>query len=210
MTKPLPPNNEKNTKTKEKENQLSAFEKGLLDELKSKGHAEELVDHYWGTINYISNLIRASEVKAGFILSFYGILLNFMFQSAESVLSSEASRISIVLYVLIVIWLIATLISIFFSIRCFIPKLEGGYKPNVFYFGDVINKFGTIKEFARTFYRISLDEDEVFEQLGEQIYINSKIAAWKFKNVQLSIRYLAIGLFLLFITALTFTVTNHF
>ena len=61
MTKPLPSKNKKNTKSKQQKNTLSAFEKELIDELKSKGHAEELVDHYWGTISYISSLIKASE-----------------------------------------------------------------------------------------------------------------------------------------------------
>ena len=46
----------------------------------SLGHREELVDHYWGSINYVFSLIKASEIKAGLILSFYGILLNQMFR----------------------------------------------------------------------------------------------------------------------------------
>ena len=40
-------------------------------------HTDDLVDHYWGSITYVSSLIKASEIKAGLILSFYGILLNF-------------------------------------------------------------------------------------------------------------------------------------
>ncbi len=59
---------------------LTALEEELIQQLESKGHAEELVDHYWGSINYVLGLIRASEVKAGLILTFYGILLNFIFQ----------------------------------------------------------------------------------------------------------------------------------
>ena len=103
-------------------------------------------------------------------------------------------------------WFVATVVSIFYSVRCFIPKLEGNYSDNVFYFGDVITKFGTIKEFSKKFYEVSINEKEVFEQLGEQIYINSKISAWKFKNVQQSIRFLAISLLLLLITAVYYGV----
>ena len=43
MTKPIDNKNKNSNKTKQEHNPLSAFEKGLLDELKSKGHAEELV-----------------------------------------------------------------------------------------------------------------------------------------------------------------------
>ena len=42
-------------------------------------HTDDLIDHYWGSINYISSLIKASELKAGLILTFYGILLNFIY-----------------------------------------------------------------------------------------------------------------------------------
>ena len=204
MTKPLPPENKNTTKIKGKENPLSAFEKVLLDELKSKGHAEELVDHYWGTINYVSSLIKASELKAGLILSFYGIILNFIYQSAAPVMHSVSN--AILFYVFIGLWFVATTVSVFYSVRCFIPKLEGNYSDNVFYFGDVITKFGSIKEFSKKFYKVSMNEEEVFEQLGEQIYINSKIAAWKFRNVQRSIRFLAISLILLLITAIYYGV----
>lgn len=204
MTKPLKTKNPSNTKTKQEQNPLTAFEKGLLDELKSKGHAEELVDHYWGTINYVSSLIKASELKAGLILSFYGIILNFIYQSAAPVMHSVSN--AILFYVFIGLWGVATTVFIFYSVRCFIPKLEGDYSDNVFYFGDVITKFRTIKEFSKKFYDVSLDEQQVFGQLGEQIYINSKIAAWKFRNVKRSIRFLAISLILLLVTAVYYGV----
>tara|TARA_R100000353_G_scaffold150688_1_gene109102 strand:+ start:176 stop:418 length:243 start_codon:yes stop_codon:yes gene_type:complete len=76
----------------------------------------------------------------------------------------------------------------------------------MFFFGDVISKFGSIKEFSKTFYKVSSNETELFEQLGEQIFIISKIAAWKFRNVKRAIRFLAMGLVLLFITAIYYAV----
>ena len=47
-------------------------------------HVADMVDHYWGSINYVTSLIKASELKAGLILSFYGILLNLIYQSVDS------------------------------------------------------------------------------------------------------------------------------
>ncbi len=162
-------------------------------------HTEELVDHYWGSIQYISSLIKASELKAGLILSFYGILLNFVCRSTKTVF--DVSTNHTLFYILIGAWFICTAASIFYCVRCFIPKIEGSYDKNIFFFGDVISKFGSIKEFAKTFYRVSVDEEQLFGQLGEQIYIISKIAAWKFRNVKRAISLLAIGLMLLFVTA---------
>ncbi len=163
-------------------------------------HTEELVDHYWGSMSHVTSLIKASELKAGLILSFYGILLNFIYQSAGSLLASDKN--DTILYIFIGLWFASTAASIFYSVRCFIPKIEGKFSPNVFFFGDVISKFGDVKAFAKTFYEVSLDEKRLFEQLGEQIFIISKIAAWKFRNVKRSIIFLALGLLLLFITAI--------
>lgn len=158
-------------------------------------HTDDLIDHYWGSISYVAGLIRASELKAGLILSFYGILLNFIYQNVSHVLSHFHNNTGF--YILLALWFSCTVISIFFSIRCFMPRIEGKYEKNIFFFGDVVKKFGSIKEFSKTFFTISLDEDQLFDHLGQQIYINSKIAAMKFKNVNRALKFLALGLFLL-------------
>ncbi|WP_026838539.1 Pycsar system effector family protein [Gillisia sp. JM1] len=170
----------------------------LIEEpiIKNK-HTDDLIDHYWGSINYVTSLIKASELKAGLILTFYGILLNFIYQSWGMLISEVSS--DLLFDVLVGFWFCCTAASIFFSVRCFMPKIEGSYDKNIFFFGDVISKFGNIKQFSKTFYNVSLDEDQLFEQLGEQIYIISKIAAWKFRNVKRSIQLLALSLFLLLV-----------
>ena len=118
------------------------------------GHTEELVDHYWGSINYIFGLIRASEIKAGLILSFYGILLNFIHRNMEEVAALGATYQF--MYILLGLWVSATIASIFFSIRCFMPRIEAKFDKNIFFFRDVITNYGDIKEFSKTFYKISL------------------------------------------------------
>ena len=72
----------------------------------------------------------------------------------------------------------------------------------MFFFKDIISQFGDIKEFSKTFFTMSKDEDALFEQLGEQIFIISKISDWKFRNVKRAISLLAIGLIILFVTGL--------
>ncbi|PVW16580.1 hypothetical protein DDV96_04330 [Marixanthomonas spongiae] len=166
-------------------------------QVKKPSHTEELVDHYWGSINYVFGLIKASEIKAGLILSFYGILLNFIYQNI-GVMLIQASK-DIPLYVIMGLWFAATVVSIYFSIRCFMPRIEAKYDKNMFFFGDVVTKFGSIKEFSKTFYKTSLDEEELFDQLGQQIFIISKIAAYKFRNVNRSLRLLALSLALLLV-----------
>lgn len=158
-------------------------------------HTDDLVDHYWGSINYVAYLIKASELKAGLILSFYGILLNFIYQSVALLLEKFPNDIFI--YILLGLWFICIILSIYFSIRCFIPRFEAKFDKNIFFFRDVISKFGNIDEYSKTFFEISKDEDRLFHQLGHQIFIISKIANVKFNYVQKSLRFLAAGLVVL-------------
>ena len=163
----------------------------IQQHIKNK-HTDDLVDHYWGSINYISSLVQAAEIKAGLILSFYGIILNLIYESLGNVVDNIGDDIGFL--VLSGAWFVSTCISIFYSIRCFMPRIEANYEKNIFFFGDVISAFGDIKSFSKTFYDISTDEDKVFDQLGQQVYINSKIATAKFLNVNKSLKFLAIGL----------------
>ena len=142
-------------------------------EYQKNKHTDDLIDHYWGTISYLTSLIKASELKAGLILSFYGILLNFIYQGAEN-LSNDATNDPF-LYILIGSWILCTSASIFYCVRCFIPKIEDKFSRNMFFFKDIISQFGDIKEFSKTFFTMSKDDDVLFEQLGEQIFIISKI-----------------------------------
>jgi hypothetical protein len=173
---------------------MEAEEKPTTPILKNK-HTDDLIDHYWGSINYVAGLVKASELKAGLILSFYGILLNFIYQSIQMALIQTPRQF--IFFILLGLWFCCTVFSIYFSIRCFIPRIEGTYEKNIFFFRDVITKFGGIKDFSKTFYDISRDEDQVFDHLGQQVFIMSKIAAVKFKNVQRSLKFLAFGLLVL-------------
>lgn len=169
---------------------------------KATGNNTDLAFHYWHTINYFVGLIKSSELKAGLILSFYGIILNFIYRNANPILEQFSNQIPI--YILLGLWLLCTMISIYYSIRTFIPRIESNYEDNVFFFGDIISKYGDIKGFSKTFYNTSIDKEKRYDQMGQQIYINAKIAATKFKNVNFSLRYLAIGLILLLIIAISY------
>ena len=99
--------------------------------MKRSPHTEDMVDHYWGSINYIFGLIKASEIKAGLLLSFYGIVFNFMFQRIVTIV--EIVPDNTILYVLLGLWFSCTAISIFFCIQCFIPHIEEKYDKNISY-----------------------------------------------------------------------------
>lgn len=110
---------------------MEAKEKPSEPILKNK-HTDDLIDHYWGSINYVAGLIKASELKAGLNLSFYGILLNFIYQSIRMAMVQTPSQI--VLFIFLGLWFCCTVTSIYFSIRCFIPRIEATYEKNIFLF----------------------------------------------------------------------------
>jgi hypothetical protein len=160
-------------------------------------HTDDLVDHYWGTIGYLTGIMKSSELKAGLILSFYGILLNFIYQSYIKLSASISS--DNILYALIILWIILTSSSIFFCVRCFIPKIEETYEKNMFFFKDIISNYGNVDQFSDSFFKMSTNENQIFKQLGEQIFIISKITNWKFRNVKLAISLLALSIGNLFV-----------
>ena len=146
-------------------------------------------------MNYMIGLIKSSELKAGLILSFYGIIFNFIYQNIES--AKENFTSFNLLHIIAILWLISTIISMYHSVKSFIPRIEKSYDSNVFFFGDIISKYGDIKDYSEKFLEVSTHKEEMYKQLGEQIFINSKITAEKFKNVNKSLKYLAVSLTLL-------------
>lgn len=157
--------------------------------------------HYWKSLGNLIALIKSSELKAGLILSFFGIIFSFVYQNVERVKVSLAEFN--ILYALLLFWLISTLISIYHSVNTFIPRIEKKYDANLFFFEDIITKFGDVHEFSNTLLKETMDKSKIYEQLGQQIFINAKITSVKFKNVNLSIRYMVISLLFLLLIILS-------
>ncbi len=152
---------------------------------------EEKVYLYIETLKHLTNLNRASEIKAGLILSFYGLLLGVVFQYLSQIVSQiEAKHIFIGF---LVAWLLLIAVSIYWSFRCFMPHIEGKYKKNVFFFNDAIMHYGSIEDYASEFNAVASDPENLYDQLGQQIYIHSKIVAQKIRDVNKSVKYLALS-----------------
>ena len=174
---------------------------------------EELIEgqlqfHYWGTLNYLVGLIRSSELKAGLILSFFGIIFNFIYQNKDKY-DTTVDGFNY-LQVVAVLWLVCTIVSMYYSVRSFIPRIEKKYESNVFFFGDIISKYGDIKEYSNAFLETNVDKKKLYDQLGQQIYINSKITAAKFKNVNKSLKYLVTSIILLLVMVMDATLRSIF
>jgi len=153
---------------------------------------------YWEQLERLEKLIRASELKAAIILSFHSLLIGLFFDNL-GILGTSFGK-SVIFISIVVGWLILGTISLYFALKCFIPQLEGKFNKNVFFFRDAAHNYGSIDEFTIKLIKVCDDEEELFKQLGEQIFIESKIIDEKFKNVQRSIKFL--GLSFIFVVLL--------
>lgn len=148
-------------------------------------------NNYWEQLERLEKLIRASELKAGIIFSFHSLILGLFVDRLDYF--SNQFKGDYIFILLVVIWIISVLISIFFSFKCFMPRMELKFKKNLFFFKDATHEFGNIDEFSKKLTQTCLNENELAEQLSHQIYIESSIIDQKFKTVKNSIKYFAIS-----------------
>lgn len=160
-------------------------------------------NNYWEQLERLEKLIRASELKAGVIFSFHGLILGVFFDRLEQL--SPLFQEGIVFIVLACFWMITSLISIFFCFKCFKPQITKKYEKNVLFFRDAVYSFGSIDKFSKKLIEIFGQEEDFYSQLSQQIYIESKIIDQKFKNVEHAIKYFALSfIFIIIIVVVWF------
>jgi len=164
---------------------------------------EEKVFLYIETLKHLTNLNRASEIKAGLILSFYGLLLGVVFQYLTQIVAKVGT--DSIFIVLLILWITIIGISIYWSFRCFMPHIEGKFERNVFFFQDAIHNYGDIHAYTKQFNDVASDEEQLYAHLGQQIFIHSKIVSTKIKDVNKSVKFLAYS-FIPLMALLIFTI----
>lgn len=148
-------------------------------------------NNYWEQLERLEKLIRASELKAGIIFSFHSLVLGLFFDRFEQF--EVMLQTSIVAIVLTFLWFISVIISIYYCFKCFKPQIELKYDKNVFFFGDAVKAYGSAEEYTKKLMEICASEEELFKQLSEQIHVESKIIAAKFKCVQQSMKFFGLS-----------------
>jgi hypothetical protein len=155
---------------------------------KTKLKIDEDPVNYWEQIEQLDRLIRAAELKAGLIFSFHSLFIGIVLDKVDLVASFMEE--SLIYKGGIMFWFILVMVSLYFALKCFRPQMEMNFDKNAFFFMDANRAYGDIKAFRKSFREINQDPDELYGQLAEQIYINSKIIDYKFSTVQKSIKFL--------------------
>ena len=157
-------------------------------------------NNYWEQLERLEKLIRASELKAGIIFSFHSLIIGLFIDRIEQFQPIiQSSKVFVVISFL---WMACVLVSIYYCFKCFKPQIELKYEKNVFFFRDAVYGFGDVKKYTKKLMEVC-DSDEIYEQLSQQIHIESKIIDQKFICVHKSIKFFGLS-FVFVIVALAF------
>lgn len=160
---------------------------------------KDKLENQWKIYQMINELTRFSDSKAAASITFNGIFYVLFFSSING--SNTFLSFSWLSIILAVLTFITSSISIIYSFLCIIPTLGSKGTKSIFYFDHIAEHPKSI-DYLLYSKQIYVKDDELFEQLSEQIYINSKIARKKFRNVNVSMRFLFATIGLLIINIL--------
>jgi hypothetical protein len=156
----------------------------------------EKYEQYWHILKNNQEMIRFSEVKAGIVISVYGVLFSVLLNSVTLIKEKVMDGPGYLL-VFLVIFIAVTLMSLYYAFKCFRPRFENKNPTSVIYFGDIVSDFTEYKLYHTYLEKIVVDDSEMSVQLAEQIHTNSSIATKKFQAVSMSIKLLFADIFLL-------------
>ena len=156
----------------------------------------EKYEQYWSILRNNQEMIRFSEVKAGLVISIFGILFSLILNSATWI-REEIESWSIVQVAILGLFIFVTLVSLYYAFRCFIPRFENKNPTSVIYFGDIVSDFGEYREYHAFLEKTVVDDAEMSIQLAEQIHTNSRIATKKMQAVNMAMRFMMAGVVLL-------------
>lgn len=149
----------------------------------------EKYEQYWAILRNNQEMIRFSEVKAGLVISIFGILFSLILNSATWI-REEIEDWSIFKVFILGAFIFVTLIALYYAFRCFIPRFENKNPTSVIYFGDIVSDFGEYKAYHEFLEKTVIDDHEMSLQLAEQIHTNSRIATKKMQAVTMAMRFM--------------------
>ncbi len=161
-------------------------------------------NNYWEQLERLEKLIRASELKAGVVFSFHGLILGIFVDRMDQL--EPILQEGTIYIVLAFAWMFLVFLSIFYCFKCFSPQIEMKYEKNVFFFRNAVYSFGDIDEYTKTLVDVCADEEKLCKQLGHQIHAESKIIDEKFRSVQKAIRYFSISFGIIILAILVWVV----
>jgi len=159
-------------------------------------------------LEFINSWINNSDTKASIVLGLIGIILTIIFSNSSLInkcvqLMNEFTKkiqFSDILYIAFLLSAITLfLLGLYKLIKVLIPTLKIKHKAQTksfLYFGDIATYSGSF-EFKEELKKAK--ENEIFDDILNQLYINSTICNNKFNNFTVGLKCSLIGLILFFI-----------
>lgn len=181
---------------------------------------EGALDFMWQAFSNLNEWVRFSDSKAAAVLAADGVILG----AFASLLAGEGTN---ALHgTVVVLWLCSILVATFYSacyalwsllpqLKVNLPKRRSHPTPvaaedssSLVFFMDIDKKFPTSKEFHDKINEALHDPAKAVQQISQQVWANSKVAAIKYSRVEKSLKGLVIAVPLGFIGVILLSVTR--
>jgi hypothetical protein len=154
---------------------------------------EKKIEANYKNLERVNNWITNCDSKAGMVIAFNGILLTYLITKTplikKIVLDRSADIPSLLLYIIFCAYAVVLGISVYNAFKVINPDFKEKI-PSLFFFCSIAQM--DLKNYKHQM--SGLTEERIEEELINQSYVNSKIAANKFIKLRSSVNYLLISL----------------
>jgi len=135
-------------------------------------------DHAWRALGEVNGWIRVADAKAAALLSLSGLLGGWIL-----VLIPDA-RVSALRTAMLAIGLTLTLVTACLTLNALRPSTRNAAQPSALHFDDIARGYTTaVAAFVEECSSLLADEERLTRALCDQVWVNSIIAARKFRDV---------------------------
>lgn len=154
---------------------------------------ERKIEANYKNLERVNNWISNSDTKAGVIVAFNGILFTYLIAKFPLIKVITSQRFldmgSLCLYLIFIVYFVMLMMSVFRAFRAINPNIKEKI-PSVFFFYTISQM--DLDKFNKKMRELTTESIE--EELINQTFVNSKIAATKFINLKDSLKYLFISM----------------
>lgn len=168
---------------------------------------KDKLDNYWKILQTNLEWIKASDQKATIILTIYGIIIPFVNSRSEELFESISGHPEILVFMGLAG--LSSLVSMYSAFRCLTPRIFKNFRPSVIFFGSIVEQYPDDESYLAALQKKMSTEELIEEEIAEQIFINSRVAFRKFKDVARAIRFFALGLVFLIVSILSSAIIVH-
>ncbi len=148
------------------------------------------INNLWKTYETVNSWIKFSDTKAGAIIVINGSAASIIATIIMSAKKCLFDNYPFVIGSTLFLGTIAGIFSAYYAFKALNPDTKPRESDSLIFFRNIAGKFKTSKDYEQKIKKVFNDKDRITNQLSEQIWINSRIARQKYKNVTKALYYL--------------------